>query len=339
LAVAIGVRVAYSLLGSDGQARLLPRSGAKQKISLLVEPKEASVQIDHVPVAAGELPIDTSQERSHVLNAAAPGRLTRRFSFRAKPGMKLAVRLSHTLEVPGPADPPPLPAELDADYPESPRPGAEIDEAFAKLGHYADCRPLVDEQMADGKKGRGRPRDELFEPCKLAVTSAADTEPPFPELQTAGEAYLGALQRGAKPDALARMAAAFRAEYLAARSVWQIEELSRQEKDEGQKAPWHLRRVALATHAWLRGRQAAATAPQAVEDRRAKLDAAFAAFMRLVRSTPEALAHTTGATDFLSAAEEAVALASGAGGRKPTEFSALDACRKVITTFNALVVE
>ena len=141
------------------------------------------------------------------------------------------------------------------------------------------------------------------------------------------------------PDALARMAAAFRAEYLAARSVWQIEELSRQEKDEGQKAAWHLRRVALATQAWLRSRKAAAAAPQAMEDKRAKLDAAFTALLTFVRTTPQALAQTSGATDFVSAVEEAVALANGAGGRKATEFSALDACRKVINAFNALVVE
>jgi hypothetical protein len=337
LGLAIAARVAYSFLGSGGQVPLLSGIGAKQQISLVVEPKAASVQIDHVPVKEGLLPIDTG--RPHVLNAAAPGRITRRFSFQAKPGMKLAVRLSHTLEVPGPTDPPPLPAELDTDYPGSPRPAEEIDEAFAKLRHYADCLPLLDDQMAEGKKSRTRPRDELLEPCKLAVTEAADSEPVFAGLQSTGEAYLDALSKGARPEALAKMAAAFRGEYLAARSIWQIEELSRQEKDEGQGAPWHMRRVALATQAWLRSRRATPAAPQVVESRRAKLDAAFASFMTFVRRTPQALAQTSGATDFVSAAEEAVALANGAGGRKPTEFSALDATRRVIATFNALVVE
>jgi hypothetical protein len=61
--------------------------------------------------------------------------------------------------------------------------------------------------------------------------------------------------------------------------------------------------------------------------------------MNYVRLTPQALAQTSGATDFVSAAEEVVALANGAGGRKATEFSALDAVRKLMSTFDALVVE
>jgi hypothetical protein len=301
-----------------------------------VEPKNASVQIDHVPVTAGELPLDV--ERPHKLNAAAPGRITRRFTFTAEPGMTLSVRLNHTLGAPSPTEPPPLPAELAVDYPESPRPAAEIDTAFAKLGRYADCLALVAEVAGDGKKttGRGRARDEEAGMCRLAITEGADTEPSFPELQTAGEAYLAAAQKGQKVETLA---AAFRAEYLAALAAWQVEELSRQGKDEGQKAAWHMRRVALAARAWMRSRNLSPPSPRVVEAQRGKLDQAFTNFMNYVRLTPNALAQTIGATDFVSAAEAIMALAHGTGGKQATALATLDATRRLIGAFDALVVE
>ena len=338
LVVAVGARFAYSTFGPGGKTPLLPGRGAGQRISLVVEPKDASVQIDHAPVTAGVLALDSAAQRSHVLNAAAPGRITRRFSFTVKPGMTLSLRLSHTLGAPSPTDPPPLTTELAADYPDSPRPAAEIDSAFAKLDRYADCLALSGDGSGDGKKGsgRGRPGEEEIGLCRQVITEAADSEPAFPELQTSAETYLAALGKGQKVEALARMAAAFRAEFLAASTAWKMEELSRQGKDEGQNAAWHMRRVALAAQAWLRGRKASASAGEA---QRAKLDEYFQAFMSYVRATPAALAQTSGATDFVSAAEEVVALANGSGGRKANEFSALDACRRLLTTFDALVVE
>jgi serine/threonine protein kinase len=339
LVLIVAVSLAYGTFGPGGKRPLLPGFGGSQKVTLVVEPKQASVQIDHVPVTPGVLPLEAKGQRAHVLNAAAPGRITRRFSFVAKSGMTLNVRLGHALDIPSPTDPPPLPAELSADYPESPRPAAEIEAAFAKLARYEDCIALTEASGGDATKGRGRPRDELLEPCRLAVTEGADREPAFPELEAAADAYLGAIQKGAKSDTLARMGAALRSEYLAAQTAWQIEELSRQEKDEGQKAGWHMRRVALAAKAWLRSRKASPPSAPDVEAKRSKLDQAFSGFMSYVRDTPHALAQTSGATDFVAAAEELVALANGAGGRKATEFSALDTCRKVLAAFNALVVE
>jgi len=251
------------------------------------------------------------------------------------------VRLSHTLDLPSPTDPPPLPAELTADYPDNPRPAAEIDGAFAKLARYADCLSRESAEPPDAKKGGGRPRprDEDLQACRLAITEAAELEPALPALQAAAEAYLAAREKGPKPEVSARLAAAFRAEYLAARAAWQVEELSRQGKDEGQKAAWHMRRLALAAQAWMRSRKASPPSPQVVEEQRAKLGEAFTTFMSYVRLTPQALAQTSGATDFVAAAEELMALANGAGGRKATEFSALDAARKLLGAFNALVVE
>jgi hypothetical protein len=339
LVLAVAIRLGYGTFGPGGKAPLLPRFGGAEKVRLVVEPKEASVQLDHVPVSAGLMPIHPGAQRPHVLNAAAPGRITRRFSFTAIPGMTLTVRLGRTLGAPSPTDPPPAPAELSADYPESPRPAAEIDSAFVKLARYEDCVPLTEDNAGDAKQGRGRPRDELLGPCRLSITEAADSEPAFPELQTTAEAFLGSMQKGAKPDVLARMASAFRSELLAARAAWQMEELSRQEKDEGQNAAWQMRRVALAAQAWLRSRKATPPSAQDTEERRSRLDQAFSSLMSYIRSTPQALAQTSGATDFVSAAEEVVALANSSGGRKATEFSALDACRKLLNAFDALVVE
>jgi len=340
LVLAVGARIAYSTFGSSGGTALLGHRGGSQKVSLVVEPKGASVQIDHAPVAASAQFLDLETQRQHVLNAAAPGRITRRFSFTVNPGMTLAVRLGHTLELPTPTDPPPLAAELAIDYPDSPRPAGEIDSAFAKLGRFAECLAQSGDVSTNGKKGSGRarPREDEDTVCRLAVSEAADSEPTFPELRTAAEIYLSAAGKGQKQETLARMTASLRAEYLAARAAWQVEELSRLGADEGQKAAWHMRRVALAAHAWLRARKASPPASQTVEDQRSKLDEYFQAFMSYVRATPKALAETSGATDFVSAAEEVVALANGAGGRKATEFSALDACRKLLSAFNALVV-
>jgi hypothetical protein len=125
---------------------------------------------------------------------------------------------------------------------------AEIEHAFAKLERYADCLAMAGDASADGKKsgGRGRLRGEELALCQRLVTEAGTGEPAMPELQSAAESFLAASQGGQRLDAIGRVAATFRAEFLAARTAWQLEELSRQGQDEGQKAAWHMRRVALA---------------------------------------------------------------------------------------------
>jgi len=252
----------------------------------------------------------------------------------------MTVWLSHALDLPSLNDPAPLPAELAADYPESPRSTSEIDAAFAKLAKYDDCLAEAATLTLDGKKtgGRGRSREDDLGVCRLVLAEAPESEPMFPQLQTAGEAFMAA-QKSARPERLHRLAASFRAEFLAERTAWQVEELSRVEKDEGQKASWHMRRVALAAQAWLRSLKSSSSAQETVERQRAELVESFSMFTQFVRLTPDALAQTVGATDFMTAAEEVMALANGTGGRKATEFSALDACRKLLAAFNALVVE
>ncbi len=332
LALAVGARVAYSFLRPAGRASV--RKGAACKVLLAVEPNQATVQIDHVPTTRYELSLDSGAP--HVLNAAAPGRLTRRFAFEAKDGLKLSVHLGHALPLPSPTDPPPLPAELAADYPDDPRPLTEIEHAFAKLDRYRDCLVLAGDASADGKKGggRGRLRGEELALCERLVAESAATDPAMPELETAAENYLAVARSGQKLDAIARMAATFRAEFLAARAAWQMEELSRQEKEEGQKAAWHLRRVALAGQAWLRAVEAGPR--YSADESAAKLGEYQQAFIDYAQGARQEIARITGAPDFMQAADSVAGLARG---KRPSEFATLDAVRRLMSAFNALVLD
>ena len=334
LALAVGARIAYSYLRPDADGSAPVRGGVIYKVLLTVEPSQASVQIDHVPTTQHELSLNSGAP--HILNAASPGRVTRRVAFAAKPGLELSVHLGHALPLPAPTDPPPLPAELAADYPDDPRPHAEIEHAFAKLDRYADCLAMVGDATAEGRKAgdRARLRGEEYALCHRLVTEAAAAEPAMPELQAAAESYLASSQSGQKLDTVARMATTFRAEFLAARAAWQMEELSRQGQDEGQKAAWHLRRVALAAQAWLRALKAGPG--QGADERLAKLGEYHQALLDFAQGAHEEIARITGAGDFMQAAETMLALARG---KKPSEFAALDAGRRVLSAFNALVLE
>ena len=335
LALAVGARVAYSYLrpASDGSPAL--HRGATVKVRLAVEPSQASVQIDHVPTAQRELALDSGAP--HVLNVAAPGRVTRRFAFEAKAGLEIFVNLRHTLPLPSPTDPPPLPVELATDYPDDPLEQAEIEHAFAKLDRYADCLALTNDASAEGKiegkKGHGRLRGEELALCQRLVAEAKAAEQPLPELQTAAESYLAAAQGGQKLDAIGRVAATFRAEFLATRATWQFEEISRQGADEGQKAGWHMRRVALAAQAWLRALKAQG---QVAGERAAKLREYHQALLDYAKGAGPELARITGANDFMQACESVVAIARG---KKPSEFAALDAVRRLLSAFDALVLD
>ncbi len=336
LAVAVVARVAYSYLRhTDGDVPSV-RHGAMYKVRLMVEPSQASVQIDHVPTTQRELSLDSGAP--HVLNAAAPGRVTKRFAFDAKPGLELSVHLGHSLPLPSPTDPPPLPAELAADYPDDPRPQVDVERAFAKLDRYADCLALADEAGGGVKEGRkagarARLRGEELALCQRLIAEANAAEPALPELQTAAEGYLSASQGGQKLDALGRLATTFHAELLAARASWQREELSRLGKDEGPRAAWHMRRVALAAQAWLR----ALKAPGSVsEERTTKLREVHQALLDYAQGAGPEMARITGGTDFLQSAEGVLALARG---KRPGEFAALDATRRLLSAFDALVLE
>jgi len=334
LVLAAGARLAYTYLRSTGVDRPAMRPGVACKVHLAVEPSQASVQIDHVPAILREVALDSGAP--HVLNAASPGRVTRRFAFDAKPGLELVVHLRHAIPLPSPIDPPPLPAELAVDYPDDPRPQLEIEHAFAKLDRYADCLAMAGDASAEGKRaaGRGRLREEELALCQRLVREAGLQDPAMSELQSAGETYLGAAQSGQKLDAIGRVAATFRAEFLLARTAWQFEELSRQGKDEGQNAAWHMRRVALAAQAWLRSHKAQGQSNS--DERSAKLCEYHQALLHYAQGAGPKIARITGASDFMQAAESVVSLVRG---KKPSEFAALDAVRRLLSAFNALVAD
>jgi serine/threonine-protein kinase len=333
LALAVGARVAYSYLHPVADGGPAGRHGAIHKVRLTVEPSQASVQIDHMPTTQRELSLDSGAP--HILNAASPGRMTKRFAFEAKPGLGLSVYLDHSLPLPSATDPPPLPAELAADYPDDPRPRVEIERAFAKLDRYADCLAMAGDTGGEGKKGsgRGRLRGEELALCQRLVTEAGAAEPALPELQTAAESFLSAAQSGQKLDALGRLATTFRAEFLAARTAWQLEELSRQGKDKGQKAAWHMRRVALAAQAWLRSLK---TEGPVSDQRATKLREVHQALLDYAQGAGQEMERITGGADFLQSAEGVLALARA---KKPSEFAALDADRRLLSAFDALVLE
>jgi serine/threonine protein kinase len=337
LALLVGARVTYSTLRPGGEGGLLARRGGNARIFLSVEPGDASLQIDHVPAAKGELSFESGT--SHVLNAAAPGRVTRRFSFEAKPGAKLSVRLGHSLPLPSPTDPEPLPAELAAGYPDDPRPADEIDRAFAKLDRFAECLALIGDANGEARKGnRVRLRGDELAQCQRVAREAAATEPAMSELQAAAETYFAAIQTGQKIEAVSRMVATFRGEFLAARTAWQMEEVAQEGTGAGRTAPWHMRRLTLAGQAWCRGQKT--PAGQGNGQRRAKLDEYHQAFLDYVRRNPQEIARVAGASDFMQAARNIVSLGGGqAAVRRPSEFAALDACRRLLAAFNALVVE
>lgn len=327
---AIGVRHALTRLAGESTLNDSARRWESSKILLSVEPKDATVKVDHIPVTIGELPLDVGGPQAHSLMAAAPRRVTRRFLFTMTAGMQLNVRLGRTLDMPDASDPAPLAAELALAYPAQPRPWPEIDAAFAKLARYADC-------FASANDPHGRPPAARTVACLQTIAGASSDAPAMPSLQSAAEAYSASLQ-GAKERAN-RLSLALRAELLAARARWQMEELAGLGKDEGKRPGWHMRRVALMGQAWHRARKASPAVGRGGEAQRAKLDAYLHELEQDAHDNPGAWQRLSGAGDFIQAAEELVALAHGQAGKRATDATALDATRKLLTAFDALVLD
>lgn len=309
-----------------------------QRYFLRISPASANVTLDHVPVSTRELPVDSGPPRAHVLKVAAPGHVTRSLTFTASPGMELIVRLGHTLPAPEPSDPPPLPAEMAAEEPDSPRPATDIERAFALLGRYAACLTATARLNEEAKRGATAAfvESEAFAPCrKLAELKTA--EPRFLSLSPAAEAYVAAARKGVKPETLARMAARLRAEYLAERALWQWHELASIGRDEGRKVAWHMRRVALGAHAWVRSGGAGPSNRRLADARAARLLASAQALADHVASDKEGVGGIRGGDDFLRSAQEMALLARA--GKRPNDGAVLAACRKLLTDFDALVFD
>ena len=171
--------------------------------------------------------------------------------------------------------------------------------------------------------------------CVQLLDEANTLSPTMFQLHAAGVAYLQGVHSGQGPAALRKSLASFRAEFLAVRADWQMQELARQEKDEGQTAAWHMRRVALAAQAWLRSSKTGSA--QRVKQSRAKLEACQQDLLEFSRRSPKVMAGISGAEAFARATVELVALTQGKTDKRPE--AALTACRRLLNAFNDLVVD
>jgi serine/threonine-protein kinase len=331
IAVLLAAGVAYSVVRDyRSGSRAAVTSGAAL-VTVDVDPADATIQVDHIPTTKQELSLDARV--SHVLNATAPGRITRRFSFDARPGLRLSVHLGRALPLPSPGAPPPSPDEMSVSYPDSPRPSKEIATAFAKLDGYFQCLALA---AGDDGSARGprRLRSEDLAQCQARLREARSMLPTMTALETAADSFIAAAQGGQKLDGVTRLLTAFRAQALAARALWQQEELALEESL-GRKAGWHMRRLTLAALSWQRALEASPAAPNMVEERAAALDQAHREFLDYAQTQRQEVARTSGAADFIKAAEDTVALA-----HKPrNEIAVLSACRRLVSAFNALALE
>jgi len=218
--------------------------------------------------------------------------------------------MNHLLVPPSPLDPPPALAELSVGYPESPRPADEIDAALAKLDKYAQCLATAGDSSEGSDKAGARVRlhgDDLAR-CRTLVREARDLAPAIPALEGAADEHLSAVQAGQKLDAVIRASAVLRAELLSARSEWQWQELALQEKFDGRKAAWHMRRFALAVNAWLRALRSDPPARQSVDERVNALVDINTMFLDYAESARAEIARTAGATDFMKAAQDTIAV-------------------------------
>ncbi len=311
----------------------------RHRITLALDPLEASVQIDRLPAMRDDLFFDDGT--SHLLSAAAPGRIPRRLSFQAKADLELSVHLGRTLALPSPDDPEPSRRELALSYPANPASRDDIDRGFAKLERYAKCLALLDDAGGGGRKGRNPvvPSNAAMSGCVQLLDKATAMAPAMLRLHATGLAYLQGAHDGARSPALRKLLADFRAEFLAVRADWQMQEVSRQEKDEGQTAVWHMRRVALAAQAWLRQSEAPSGSGRGMKERLARLDESQRALLAFAEHSSQDMAQVSGATAFMKAAQDVVTLAQGATGERPAGTAALAACRRLIAAFNALVVD
>ena len=130
----------------------------------------------------------------------------------------------------------------------------------------------------------------------------------------------------------------FAGNFSPSQSRWQMEELSRQEKDEGRTAGWHMRQLALAAQAWLRQGKAASLSTRGIKEMRAKLDQAHQALLSFAQRSPKELARVAGAAAFVKAAEDVVRRWHKANPSK-RRGAALAACARLLAAFNVLVVD
>jgi serine/threonine protein kinase len=323
-------RLSRSYLRASEQSRAVAAAQPRyHRLTLALDPSDANVQIDQLPAAKDDLSVEHG--RTHILFAEAPGRVARTLSFTATTDLTLTVRLGRTLPLPTLADPEPLPLELAARYPQSPAAREEITRAFAKLTRYAKCLALLG--YGEGAKAKTSvPSASDISGCVQLLDEASTLSPEMFQLAAAGRAYLQGA-RGAEDGRPApKLLASFRAQFLAVEADWQLEELARQEKDEGQSLAWQLRNLALQARSWWRKSRSHGSARISEADR-AGLDEAYEKVRELAQHSPQKMA---GVDAFMKAAADLLAVAN-APRAKPE--ASLRACRELLAAFNALVVE
>ena len=338
LFAAAGSALAYRIHHRATVAAAAANQRPQCRVAFALDPTEASVEIDHVPMMGDDL---LDQDASHVIHIAAPGRIARRFTFEAKPGLVLSIHLERRLALPSASDPDALPTDPALTYPTTPASREQITHAYAKLEHYAQClAPLLDADKDAGKDlGAAVPNGARMSRCVQVFDRASALTPDLPGLHKAGQTYLLGAHNGQPPPVLRQLLQRFAAEFLATRAAWQLEELARQEADDGRTAAWHMRRVALASLAWLRQASPPAATARGPTKPQAWLDESQRALLDFAEKDPQAMARTAGADAFTSAAENVMALARSHGGKRPNKTAALAACRQLVTAFNALVVD
>ncbi len=300
------------------------------RLTLALDPSDANVQIDQLPVPKEDLLVEDG--RSHVLFAEAPGHITRKLSFNATTDLTLTVRLGRKLPLPLLADPEPLPLELAARYPASPASRDEIGRAFAKLNRYGKCLALLG--YGEGAKAKATvPSASDISGCVQLLDGASSLLPEMFQLAAAGRAYLQGVRGNEDGRPAQKLLASFRAYFLAVETDWQLEELGRQERDEGRSAAWHLRNLALQVQLWWR--RSRAHGGQRVADRTG-LKEAYEELHELAEHSPQQMVNIAGAEAFMKAAADVLAVANEPRAKAEASFRA---CRDLLAVFNATVVE
>ncbi|HEY5281566.1 MAG TPA: hypothetical protein VIM14_02145, partial [Polyangia bacterium] len=204
LALIVVARVAYTFLRPASEKNAPTKPRVQHRVTLALDPSEASVQIDQLPAMRDDLFLDEGSP--HVLLASAPGRITRRFTIEAKTDMELSLHLGRTLALPLATDPEPLRSELAVAYPANPATRDEINRAFAKLDRYARCLILLGYGDGDGDARRGAtstvPKSSDTSVCVQLVDEANTLAPEMFPLRAAGTAYFQAVQNGQSSTAL-----------------------------------------------------------------------------------------------------------------------------------------
>jgi len=117
--------------------------------------------------------------------------------------------------------------------------------------------------------------------------------------------------------------------WLAARSEWQWQELALEEKLDGRQAAWHMRRLALGRERLAARDEVRSPARQSVDEQSQRPSTtAYSMFLDYAENARPELARTTGANDFMKAAQDTMAVVRPTDGKPRSEFAALGACRR-----------